>query len=105
MVKHPYGRFAGLSRPEEQELDLAAGLLSVQGQLAVDLARPLCRLLLHATHRTTHFDEHCVTCYLCTYTCTASNEGTSTLVQPVLTRYVNIQPRWRGPRTRGFVFN
>ena len=61
MVKHPYGRFAGLSRPEEQELDLAAGLLSVQGQLAVDLARPLRRLLLHAAHRTTHFDEHCVT--------------------------------------------
>ena len=49
-----YGALAGLAGPQQQQLDLPAGLLPVHGQLPVDLPAPLGRLLLQAAHCTPH---------------------------------------------------
>ena len=43
-----------LSRAQQQQLYLPAGLLPVHGQLPVDLPRPLRRLLLETGHRAPH---------------------------------------------------
>ena len=48
------GALPALSGPQQQQLDLSARLLPIQGQLSVDLPGPLGGLLLQAGHCAPH---------------------------------------------------